>query len=456
MTDVAESTTEQATLNLRWYQGVPRYAWVVLMLAALGWMFDTFDQHLFTLLRNPSLRDILGQTITDPKALDAAITKVGGNLTSVFLLGWAAGGFLFGMVGDKLGRTRTMVTTILIYAVFTGLNGLARSPLEYGICRFLIALGVGGEFAAGASLVAEVWPNRSRPMALGLVQALSAVGNVCAALTTLVLASVSWRWIFAVGAAPALLVFWIMLSVKEPEKWQEAKRESEGGGRQLGSISALFADPILRRNTFVGVSLAAAGVAGAWGAAFFSPDLISGAFRPMVQATAATKAELDRGLQMWRSWVFLVQMCGAGLGMFSYALLSERIGRKKAMAIVFVAAFLSLEAFFGLVRTPATAFPLAFLLGFCALAPFSAYMVYFPELYPTRVRATGIGFCYNSARVLAAAAPFTLGTLSRIFADPADPTAGLRKAAAVVACVYVVGLIALLFAPETQGKPLPE
>src|SRR5439155_3613346 len=134
-----------------------------------------------------------------------------------------------------------------------------------------------------------------------------------------------------------------------------------------------------------------------------------------------------RILQQWSSWVFLVQMCGAGVGMVGYAALSERIGRKKAMVIVFVSAFVALQAFFGLVRSPATAFPLAFLLGVCALSPFAAYAVYFPELYPTRVRATGVGFCYNSARVVAAFAPFTLGKLSAYFADPADSTAGLRR-----------------------------
>lgn len=466
MTDVAEPTTEQAAPNLRWYQGVPRYAWIVLMVAAMGWMFDTFDQHLFTLLRAPSVKELLKPHFASPAALDAAAKEVGTQLTTVFLLGWAAGGFLFGMIGDRLGRTRTMAVTILMYAVFTGLNGLAQTPLQYGICRFLIAMGVGGEFAAGASLVAEVWPNRSRPMALGLLQSLSAVGNVCAAITVLLLANLSWRWVFVVGALPAILVFFIMRAIEEPEKWRTARAEAtqDGAQKQIGSIAALFQDPVLRRNTFAGVLLAMAGVGGAWGIGFFSPDLVRSAFRPMVDSSAAIlalpeaarAAAVSAQLQRYASIVFLIQMIGAGAGMYAYAAVSERIGRKKAMALVFLAAFASVQATFHFLRDPGTAYFLAFVLGFCSLSPFAAYAVYFPELYPTRLRATGVGFCYNFARILAAAAPFALGKLATNFADPNDATHGLRVAASIVAFVYVLGFIGLSFAPETKGKPLPE
>jgi MFS family permease len=350
--------------------------------------------------------------------------------------------------------------------VFTGLNGLAQTPLQYAVCRFLIAMGVGGEFAAGASLVAEVWPNRSRPMALGLLQSLSAVGNIFAALTVLILASLSWRWVFFVGALPALLVFLIMRAIEEPEKWRTARAEAAADvtHRQIGSIAALFEDPVLRRNTLAGVLLAMAGVGGAWGIGFFSPDLVRSAFKPIIESSsevlalpeAARAVAVGAQLQRYASIVFLIQMIGAGLGMFSYAAASERIGRKKAMAIVFLLAFASVQATFHFLRDPTSAYILAFFLGFCSLAPFAAYAVYFPELYPTRLRATGVGFCYNFARILAAFAPFALGKLATYFADPVDTTHGLRVAASIVAFVYVLGFIGLIFAPETKGKPLPE
>jgi MFS family permease len=464
-TGVAAPVVDE-TAGLRWYKGVDRYAWTVLLICALGWMFDCFDQHLFNLVRTPSVRDLLTGTVP-PEALDGAVKEAGGKLTSVFLLGWAAGGFLFGMIGDKLGRTRTMIITILIYAIFTGLNGLVQTLPPYYVCRFLVALGVGGEFAAGASLVAEVWPQRSRAMGLGLLQALSAVGNIFAAITVLVLAALSadWRVVFFVGAAPALLVLWIRRSVHDPESWHQAKRDATASGKAIGSIMALFQEPILRRNTIAGVLMAAAGVGGAWGVGFFSPDLIGSALKPLVtnasDIASITDPELQKkainnAIQHWKGLVFLVQMIGAGLGMFAFAGVSEKLGRRPALAIFLTLAFISLQLFFRFVHDPNTAFAFAFVMGFCTLAPFAAFAIYFPELYPTRMRSTGVSFCYNAARIIAAAAPWVLGDLSNRYASATDETAGLRVAASIVAFIYVLGFIGIALAPETKGKPLPE
>jgi len=448
-----------------WFQGVPRYAWIVLIVCALGWLFDTMDQHLFTLVRVPSLTEIMKGKVPAAE-LDSSVKVVGGWMTSVFLLGWAAGGFLFGMIGDRLGRTRTMVLTILTYAGFTGLNALVQEPWQYAICRFFTAMGVGGEFAAGAALVAEVWPERSRTMALGTLQALSAVGNMTAAVITLVLSAYSWRYVFLVGALPALLVVWIRRSVKEPEKWTRAKELAKGGaaGTEVGSIKALFSTKTLSRNTVAGVLLGTAGVGGVWGVGFFFPDLLGSVMKPVYSRAADVLAlpEDQRGpavtaaIQALKSKVFFVQQIGAFIGMFGYAALSQRIGRKPALMLVIALAFVAVQAAFWGVRDPMSAYLLAFPMGVFCLAPFAAYAVYFPELYPTRLRATGVGFCYNCARVLAAGAPFALGALSRHFADPTDETMGIRKAATIVASIYFVGFAGLLFAPETRGKPLPE
>src|SRR3954462_4703946 len=211
---------ERDTSKLKWYQGLDRYCWVVLIIAALGWLFDTMDQNLMNIVRVPSLNELLyKETPASQLTIEqkADVKKHGGYVTSIFLLGWAAGGFIFGVVGDRLGRTRTMMLTILIYAIFTGGSGLAHSFGAYAFMRFMTALGVGGEWAAGAALVAEVFPSRARPMALGLLQALSAVGNMLAAVIYLVISQTiseahqasSWRWAYFVGAAPALLVIWI-------------------------------------------------------------------------------------------------------------------------------------------------------------------------------------------------------------------------------------------------------
>ncbi|MFM7320553.1 MAG: MFS transporter [Armatimonadota bacterium] len=427
-----------------WWRGVPRYAWVVLAISALGWLFDTMDQQLFNLVRQPSLKELLG-----PEAPKELVTRWSGILTSVFLIGWAVGGFVFGALGDRLGRARTMAITVLIYAGFTGLNGFVDDPVSYAVCRFFTALGVGGEFAAGAALVAEVFPQRSRPLALGFLQALSAVGNSIAAVITLLLSSVpvgGWRIAFFIGAAPAVLVFFIRRVVREPEAWSGAREQASSEGLAIGSIAGLFRDPVLQRNTVAGTLLAIAGVGGLWGVGFWLPDLIGNTFSHL------PAKELGR----FRSMIAITQQAGAFLGMLGYAAVSERVGRRKALLGAFLLAFVAVQLTFRNLHDVPTAYGYAFLLGICALSPFAAYAIYFPELFPTRLRATGVGFCYNCARLVAAAAPLLLGQLAARYASPIDPSTGLRTAASIVACVYIVGLIGLSFAPETRGKPLPE
>lgn len=444
---VQAESAEAENAGLRWYQGVPRYAWIVLIVAALGWLFDTMDQNIFTLVRQSAVTALI------PAGADA--TKAGALMTTIFLLGWAAGGFLFGILGDRLGRTRTMIFTILIYATFTGLSGLAQNLWQFGLLRFLTALGVGGEWAAGAAIVAEVFPQRSRAMALGLLQALSAIGNMMAALVTLALANPAigpsgWRWAFAVGALPALLVLWIRRTVREPDRWERAKAEAaqSPGNKELGAIGQLFSDPTLRRNTLAAVLMATAGVGGLWGVGFWTPELTKIALAPM---------HLDPvKVSQYKSLVFLVQQIGAFFGIYAYAAFSETTNRRRALFLFFLLSFLAIQGMFWTANSFVSLMLWAPILGFCTLGPFSAYTVYFPELYPTRLRATGCGFCYNCARVLAAAAPFALGQLARHFDDPARPDFGFRMATSLVACIYVVGFIGLSFAPETKGQPLPE
>jgi MFS family permease len=311
----------------------------------------------------------------------------------------------------------------------------------------MTALGVGGEWAAGAALVAETFPARSRPMALGLLQALSAVGNMLAAMITLTLPNleVNWRWAYFVGAAPALLVLWVRIAVKEPPKWKEAKAHATAG-HELGKVTDLFDHPILLRHTIAATLLATAGVGMLWGIAYFSPDLIRG--------------ELLRGgvepsrIGRLASFMFLVQQAGAFVGAYVFAIVADRVNRRFAFAAWFVASWLAILAFFwGIQGSGASAFArsmvLAPVMGFCTLGPFAGYTIYFPELFPTRLRATGCGFCYNAARILAATAPFVLGNLR-------TRLGGLAQAATVVSFVIVLGLVGTWIGPETKGRPLPE
>jgi MFS family permease len=354
-----------------------------------------------------------------------------------------------------------MVTTVLIDAVFTGLSGLAVNWWMYGIARFLTALGVGGEWAAGASLVAEVFPQRSRGMALGMLQALSAVGNMTAAIITMILGNLEHYWPVAyfVGFFPALLVFWILKSVKEPVAWQQAKQNASFG-REMGAISELFTNRLLRRNTLAAVLLATAGVGGLWGIGFFSTNIVTNELRTaydVVNLTGEAKNAALKTIGRITSLMFLIQNIGAFIGIYLFAVVAERVTRRAAFAIWFVLAWGSVLLFFWSLagaggRAGSLSLMLAFVLGFGTLGPFSGFTVYFPELFPTRLRNTGCGVGYNAARVLAAPFALMLGNLSKWYGGGGR---GFAMAATTISFVYLVGFVALLFAPETKGKPLP-
>src|SRR5580704_3255473 len=244
-----ENSTGQRILKPQpWYRELSRYHWFVLVVAALGWMFDTMDQQLFNLARAPAIADLR----EPPPQEDLAVTKAkvaeyGGYATTIFMLGWATGGIAFGVLGDRIGRARTMALTVLAYSLFTGLSALSVSIWDFAVYRFLTGLGVGGEFAVGVALVAEVMPDRARPHALGWLQASSAVGNMIAALISLGLGGLeqigaisrAWRYMFLLGILPALLVVVIMFRLKEPERWR-ATRSHAGPQQKLGSIAELF------------------------------------------------------------------------------------------------------------------------------------------------------------------------------------------------------------------------
>jgi len=274
---------------LPWWRQLSSYHWFVILVSALGWLFDCLDQQLFNIARAPAMQELLRSGM-NPK-------EFGGYATSVFLIGWATGGLTFGVLGDRIGRARTMMLTILIYSICTGLSALSQGFWDFAFYRFITGLGVGGEFAVGVALVAETVPAVARPHALGLLQALSAIGNLCAALISIFLGHLeesgvggklaglsTWRWMFIVGALPALLVFFIQRKLKEPEVWVRMKA-STGISVRAGSYRALFESPKWRKNTIIGLLLACAGVIGLWGIGFFSIDLQ----RSVLEKTSAHK-----------------------------------------------------------------------------------------------------------------------------------------------------------------------
>ncbi len=349
------------------------------------------DQQLFNLARISAVRNLLG-VVPGDMTMEGQVDWYGGVATTVFMIGWALGGLFFGILGDKLGRAKTMMLTVLCYSAFTGLSALSRNVIDFAFYRFLTGLGVGGQFAVGVALVAEVMSDRARPFALGLLQALSAVGNMLAASTNLVLGKLeeagqiesSWRIMFLIGLAPAVLAIPIFLRLKEPERWKAVAKEDDApiaGKHKRGSLSELFGDPRWRRNTLVGMVLAFAGVVGLWGIGFFSFDLVDVVFRKHFQGQGLSHQQIAGKLTFWKGITSLVQNGGAFFGIYAFALATHRIGRKPAFAISFVLAAAATAMTFWFLDAFWQIFVLIPIMGFCQLALFGGYAIYFPELF---------------------------------------------------------------------------
>jgi MFS family permease len=447
-----------------WYAEMTRYHWFVLIVAALGWLFDCLDQQLFILARPSAMKDLLPK-LDDPMLYDASLKIYGAYATSIFLAGWASGGLIFGVLGDRIGRAKTMLITILMYSLCTGLSALSTGFWDFAAYRFLTGLGVGGEFAVGVALVAEVMPARARPYTLALLQALSAFGNVSAALINIgfgiaeeqKLVSSPWRWMFVIGAIPALLALVIRRRLKEPERWEKVSHEG-AIQKQLGSYAELFRNPLWRKHALLGLVLACSGVIGLWAVGFFTPDLTryvqktpilkqvygeqiadaeskndalrvtrlkaardfelaSSAGATLPDDVAAVKAEvgpmISGRLSRWGGITSMMINLGAFFGMFGFGALAQRIGRKPTFAIAFVAAFVTTASVFGYMSEFSQIFWMVPIMGFCQLSLFAGYAIYFPELFPTYLRSTGTSFCYNVGRFVAATGPLIQAELLR-------------------------------------------
>src|SRR5579883_333201 len=426
-----------------WWRELNRYHWFVFVVAALGWLFDTMDQQLFNIARLPAIRTVLTNELGHAPST-GEVQEYGGYATSIFLIGWGTGGLLFGVLGDLLGRVRSLMLTILLYSLFTGLSAFSTSPFDFSVYRFLTGLGVGGEFAVGVSLVAEVMPDRARPFALGLLQALSAVGNITAALIGM----------FLVGTLPALLTLLIMRRLKEPERWQALAAKSSAGQRLRAYFGELFGNPRWTRNALIGLLLASSGIIGLWGIGFFSIDLQRTVFRNQFESSGLPKEQIDGLVSFWAGMTSLTMNVGAFFGIYAFSIVTHSLGRKGTFALSFVLALVSTAFVFWYFRTIADVFWMIPIMGFCQLALFGGYAIYFPELFPTRLRSTGTSFCYNGARFVAALGPTALGLLTnRVFREFPEP---MRYAGVTMCAIFLLGLFVLPFAPETQGQPLPE
>lgn len=447
-----------------WYRELTSYHWFVFIMAAMSWVLDCMDQQIFILARNDALKSLL------PKDTATEIVKdYGGMATSIFMIGWATGGMIFGSIGDRIGRAKTLTLTVLLYSLCTGLSAFSVGTIDFMIYRFITGLGVGGVFGLAVALVADTLPDRARTPALGLLQALSAAGNITAGLVSMLLAKLgqdgtinpayAWKYMFLIGALPAILCVLIQLKLKEPDKWVQARREGKANGVKFGSYSSLFGDDRLRKNALAGMVLCVAGVVGVWGIGFFSPELVGEVISNSLRQGGLSDKEVASAATYWRGVNGIFQNTGAFFGMITFTFLAQKIGRKPAFAMGYISAMIATMAFFQFFNGVNDIW-MSSVMGFFQLALFAGFALYLPELFPIRLRSTGTSFCYNVGRYIAASAPLTLGKLQKALV-PQDATAADRVDAFRNACTYMsffflVGLIALCFLPETKGKPLPE
>lgn len=429
---IAEMTEAADTGS--WWKGLSRTAWTVLIVAWLGWVFDVMDTALFNFAKGPMLKELL----TMP---DAAVQqpKIEGMIQLVFIIGWAVGGLIFGVMADRWGRARTMTLTILLYCLFTGLTAFCKTWEQVAAIRFLTALGIGGEWAAGAALIAESVPNKARAGAAALLQTAAAFGPWMASLANFALKGESWRWLFAVGLIPAVLTVFIRFKVKEPERWSISQTE-ERKESAFAPIAKLFQHPTWRRNAIIAMILGVVGIAGAGNIAYWLPNLVEQASKGMSAEDIAAR----------KSFVTTIMHIGTFFGVLFVPWLCTKVGRKLTLTAFFIFAPVSLLLALKVNFSYDNLLIFGPLMAFFAIGLTATFGLYFPELFPTNLRATGSGFAYNVARILQAPVPWLTGIL--IAAEKSSPAHGVAMAAGI----YFLGLIALPFAPETMGKELPE
>ena len=403
---------------LGWWRAAPEEARRALWAAALGWMLDAFDVMLYALVLTSLIAD-LGLT-----------RATAGLIGSVTLVAGAVGGVVFGVVADRYGRTRALMASILMYSVFTALCGVAQTAVQLALFRVGLGLGMGGEWASGAALVAETWPDEHRGKALGLMQSAWAIGYALAAIVTSVVLPVwGWRAVFLVGVLPALFTVWIRRAVREPELWHATVRSSPAGG-----LTAVVADG--RVGLTVALTLMNACCLFAWwGFNSWIPAYLSS---PVTQGGIGLTARA-------MAWLVVFMQVGMWFGYVSFGVIADAFGRKRTYVTYLLMAALLL-GLYARVRAPGVLLLLGPFVAFFGTGYFTGFGIVTAESYPTAIRATAQGLTYNTGRLASAAAPFVVGSL-------ADQR-GFTAAFTVTASAFLVAALFWLVIPETRGRQI--
>lgn len=405
-----------------WYRGITSHQKKALLSASLGWMLDGMDIMLYFMVLAELMKHF------------GMSKAMGGLMSSLTLLASAVGGILFGIVADRIGRVKALMGSILIYSIFTGACGLSGSILQLAIFRTLLGLGMGGEWATGAALVAETWPAEKRGKAMGIVQSSWAIGYALAAvITAFVLPRFGWRAVFFVGVLPALLTFWIQKHVDEPEIWKKiaARRQIE---EKLAKLSLIFKRPYLK-NTLVTTLMNAGTMFAYWGLFTWIPSYLG---------LPAKEGGMGLDIVKTSTWI-LVMQAGMWLGYVSFGFICDKVGRKPTYIFYLFAAAVFVVLYSG-ARNNTVLLLLGPFLAFFGTGYFSGFGTITAEIFPTRIRASAQGFTYNIGRGLSALAPFTIGALAKIY--------GLSIAFYLTAAFFLFSAFMAFALPETRGKQL--
>jgi MFS transporter, SHS family, sialic acid transporter len=393
-------------------------------------MFDGVEMGIFPLVARPALQSMMPASVLGQ---DQFVGLWMGRITALFLVGAACGGLAFGWLGDRLGRVRAMTLSILTYSIFTGLCFFAQAPWHLGALRFIAAFGMGGEWSLGVALVMEAWPSGQRALLAGVIGTASNFGYLLIAVVGFCFKVTpdSWRWIMIAGAAPALLALAIQAFVPESERWRTAVERAKAQ-----PLREIVASGLLPK-TLLGVGLASVALIGTWGSVQWLPiwaDQMTGGRVPAAKAVAQ-----------------ILSSSGAVVGCLLGALAAGRLGRRLAYFGLCLSSLLLCGGLFRFVDSYGPGFMVLVALIGAATGAFYGWLpLYLPELFPTRVRATGQGLGYNLGRILAAIGALTQGQLV------ASYSGSYARAGATITLVYVIGLALVWLAPETKGKPLPD
>ncbi|WP_437222730.1 MFS transporter [Planctomicrobium sp. SH661] len=421
--------------NGPWYQGVTWYQWLVLAIACAGWIFDVYEGQIFNITRNQLLSELLPQDVHAGQ-----IRQYGDLFLGIFLLGGTIGGIGFGSLADRFGRRPTMALTILIYSIFSGLTYFAETLWQLALLRFLVAVGVGGEWAIAASLVAEVFPAKARAQASGLFHASSVLGTWLAAIVGMLVAS-QWRNAYLIGVLPAMLILWVRTSLREPERW--AVQQQLVGRPSMGRFRDLRDVPLWRNRAVLGMLLAAVGLGTFWAVGVEGQNL---AEELLVRQGVDKRDAVHSGQFAYG----IVQTAGGGIGLLTFGPLCARWGRRPTFILYHLFAFLIVPVTCFVPQNYSQLLILLPIFGFLTVGMHAGYAIYFPELFPTHIRATGTSLCFNGGRVLAIAVLIFSGWVKGL------QGVDLRWAVTALSPIFLLGILIVWKMPETRNQQLPD